>query len=231
MCGRFTQRSKLADLARDFQARLAFADEPSVPRYNIAPTQVVPVVRQMSQAGGRELAMLWWGLIPSWAKDPKIGNQTINARGESVAEKPAFRAAFKRRRCLILADGYYEWQKLGKIKQPHFIHRADDAPFAFAGLWETWRGGAGKEDANAEALETCTIITTTANDLMRPLHDRMPVILYPRDYDLWLDPAVSDRERLDPLIAPHSGEDFVATPVSTYVNNARHEGAECLAKT
>ena len=224
MCGRFTQRQPLTKLAEDFQARLAFDDSAYRQQFNAAPTQSVPIVR-MADGNGRELKFVRWGLIPSWAKDMKIGNSTINARGESVAEKPAFRTAFKKRRCLVLADGFYEWQKGGKVKQPYFIHRRDDKPFAFAGLWEAWHGGPGKSE---EPLETCTIVTTTANDLMSPLHDRMPVILNQVDYGLWLDSEVSDRAKLEPLIAPYEGDEFVATPVSTFVNNVRNQGPECV---
>ncbi|MFO0898004.1 MAG: SOS response-associated peptidase [Pirellulales bacterium] len=162
MCGRFTLRQ----VPHEWVKQLALPI--FSPRYNIAPTQQVLAIRQ--REGIREAVELRWGLIPSWADDPKIGNRLINARAETVATKPAFRQAYKRRRCLILADGFYEWQKQGKTKQPYFIHRPDDQPFAFAGLWEWWKG-------NVLEIASCTIITTEANELMRPLHDRMPVIL------------------------------------------------------
>jgi putative SOS response-associated peptidase YedK len=155
------------------------------PRYNIAPTQSVPVVRSTA-VGGRELVELRWGLIPSWATDPAIGSRMINARSETAAAKPAFRAAMRDRRCLIPADGFYEWQKQGRHKQPIFIHRGDDAPFAFAGLWEHW------SDAQQQALETFTILTTAAKEQLRPLQERMPIILDPDDYAAWLDPALTD---------------------------------------
>ena len=142
-----------------------------------APTQQVLAVR--AEQGRRTAVLLRWGLVPSWAKDLKIGNATINARAESVATKPAFRSAFKTRRCLIVADGFYEWRKGGKTKQPYFIHRRDDEPFAFAGLWERW---------GADKLETCSIVTLPANEFMQPLHERMPAILQPSEYDTWLDP-------------------------------------------
>jgi len=179
-----------------------------------------------AEGTGRQLALARWGLIPSWAKDTKIGNQTINARRETVAEKPAFRSAFKKRRCLVVADGFYEWEKGAKVKQPYFIHRADDRPFAFAGLWESWHGP--EKDSEGTPLESCTIVTTTANDLMRPLHDRMPVILHPTDYDAWIDPGLADRERLESLIVPYEGDEFVTTPDSTFVNNVRNQGPDCV---
>ncbi len=227
MCGRYTLRTPAGLLVSRFQLPL-FADLD--PRFNIAPTQQVAAVRRASGGGERELAWLQWGLVPSWAKDPAIGSRMINARGETVAEKPSFRSAFKSRRCLILADGYYEWQKTGGQKQPYFIHFPDERPFAMAGLFEQWRGGPDPLDklGGAPPLETCTIITTGANDLTRPIHDRMPVILDPADYDIWLDPANSDRRRLEPLLRPLDSDELVATPVSQYVNNPRHEGTECV---
>jgi putative SOS response-associated peptidase YedK len=221
MCGRFTLRTPLSKLIEHFsiqtQLQLQLA-----PRYNVAPTQPVAAVRIPAPGQPRELALLQWGLIPSWAEDPSIGNRMINARSESVADKPSFRTAFKRRRCLIPADGYYEWQKQGAKKQPFLIHRPDDGPFAFAGLWEQWRGGDGS------AVESCTIITTDATDATRPIHNRMPVILDPSDYALWLDPDVQDRTRLEPLLVPLTSSQLIAEPVSTHVNNPRHEDAQCV---
>lgn len=219
MCGRFTVRARLNQIAADFRPTVT----PDLPlRYNIAPTQSVPVIRQVGN-GDRQLDLLHWGLIPSWADDPKIGNKMINARADGVATKPSFRSAFKQRRCLVVTDGFYEWQKVGSKKQPYFIHRPDDRPFAFAGLWEHWRRG-------ELAIDSCTIITTEANELMRPLHDRMPVILQPEDYDLWLDPAVQAREKLEPLLRP-AAEDFLeAYPVSTTVNKPINDAAECIQR-
>jgi putative SOS response-associated peptidase YedK len=185
----------------------------------------VAAVRRTADAPARELVMLRWGLIPSWAKDPKIGYRMINARAESVAEKPSFRTAFQRRRCLILADGYYEWQKTGTVKQPYFIHLRDDIPFALAGLWESWR------DENDQTLETCTIITTDASALTRRIHDRMPVILDDSDYDLWLDVTIRDRQRLEPLLHPYEDAQLIASPISTYVNNVKHDDAKCIETT
>jgi putative SOS response-associated peptidase YedK len=171
----------------------------------------------------RQLVLFKWGLVPSWAKDAKIGNSLINARAESVAEKPAFRAAFRRRRCLVVADGFYEWQRTGSKKQPYFIRLADDRPFAFAGLWEFWEG------PDHSALETCALITTGANELMEPIHDRMPVILAPDDYDRWLDPALQTPEQLQPLLRQFPSGAMVAYPVSTHVNSPRNEDPRCIA--
>ena len=162
MCGRFLLKSPLVELQRAF----GFAERPNLePRFNIAPTQTVPIVRRRDDGGGgRELALVRWGLVPAWAKEPAIGNKMINARAEGIAAKPAFRAAFRQRRCLVPADGFYEWRKLaGGRKQPMLIRRRDRAPFAFAGLWEVWRGPDGP-------LETCTIVTTAANALLAPIH-------------------------------------------------------------
>lgn len=192
------------------------------PRYNIAPTQQVPVVRVAPDSGEREMTLLRWGLIPSWAKDASIGNRLINARAETVASKPAFRAAFKRRRCLVPADGYYEWQKVGSKKQPYLIQRQDGAPFAFAGLWESWHAD------RPDAVETFTIITTDANEATTAIHDRMPVILDEEDYAMWLDPEFEGREALESLLRPYPGEALQLTPVSTYVNNPRHEDPRCI---
>jgi len=191
-------------------------------RFNIAPTQEVAAVRQ-AQGQPRRLDNLRWGLIPFWAKDTKIGARMINARGETVAEKPAFRSAFEKRRCLILSDGYFEWKKEGSKKQPFYIRMADDRPFAFAGLWEKWRG-----DGEAEPLETCTVITTTANDLTQPIHERMPVILGPNDYQPWLDRKNSKREQLEYLLQPYPSSEMKVERVSMHVNNVRNDDPQCL---
>lgn len=221
MCGRFTLRAPASVVAEQFGVLDA---EALRPRYNIAPTQPVAVIRHPSENVGtpRQLVMLRWGLVPSWATDPKIGNRLINARAETVAEKPAFRAALRRRRCLVAADGFYEWRRAGATKQPYFIHLADDRPFAFAGLWERWEG------PDHTVLETCAVITTEANELMASIHDRMPVILSPDDYALWLDPAIQSPERLQPLLRPYPSEAMAAHPVSTHVNNPRHDDPRCV---
>jgi putative SOS response-associated peptidase YedK len=192
------------------------------PRYNIAPTQLIAAVREGAD-GCRRLGMLRWGLIPSWAKDPSIGARMINARAETIAEKPAFRAAFRRQRCLVLADGYYEWKKAGKKKLPYHIRMRDESPFAFAGLWDRWSPG-----GDGEFVESCSLITTGANAATCDIHDRMPVILPPEAYSLWLNPKVNDAAALTPLLCGYDPEEMIAVPVSTYVNNARNEGQECL---
>ena len=171
----------------------------------------------------RHLAMLRWGLVPTWADDPAIGNRMINARSETVATKPSFRAAFRRRRCLIPADGLIEWQKQGDRKQPYLIGVGDGDLFAFAGLWEEWeRGG--------EVIESCSILTTEANELMRPLHERMPVIIRPADYDLWLDPQVQEGSKVQPLLKPYPETEMFAYPVDPWVNNVRHNDSRCVER-
>ncbi len=221
MCGRFTLRAPASVVAEQFGL---FDTAPLSPRYNIAPSQTVAAVRRATESvePARQLVLLQWGLVPSWAKDAKVGNRLINARAETVAEKPAFRAALRRRRCLVVADGFYEWQRTGGKKQPYFIRLADDRPFAFAGLWERWEG------PDHAALETCTLITTEANELMAPIHDRMPVILSPDDYDRWLDPAIQKPEHLQPLLRPYPSDAMVAYPVTTHVNNPKNEDPRCI---
>jgi putative SOS response-associated peptidase YedK len=221
MCGRYTLRTSdkvLADL-------FGLPEQPSLqPRYNIAPTQPVPIIRILRtnpHTKQRELVSLRWGLVPSWAEDPAIGNRMINARAESVASKPSFSGAFKYRRCLVPADGFYEWKKEGSRKQPVYIRRKDGQPFAFAGLWEEW-------EREGEVIESCAIITTEANDLMAEYHDRMPVILNPKDYDLWLDPDVQDPTLLEPLLRPCPSDELEVYPVSRLVNDPRHEDPKCV---
>jgi len=217
MCGRFTQAAPDDQIAELFD----LPSKPTlVPRYNIAPTQGVAAVRS-APAGERELVVLHWGLIPSWAKDSSVGSRMINARAETLAEKPAFRAALRSRRCLIVADGFYEWQKLGARKQPYFIGLRDGGPFGFAGLWERWSGEGG------EAVESCTIVTTSANETIAPIHDRMPVILERGDHAAWLDPAVGDPGRLLPLLRPLDPAAVRAFPVSLLVNNPANDVAAC----
>jgi putative SOS response-associated peptidase YedK len=191
------------------------------PRYNIAPTQQVPVVR-LDKEGARRLSLVKWGLVPSWAKDPSIGNRQINARAETVSERPAFRDAFARRRCLVPADGFYEWHTTGAGKQPIFIHRADDRPFCFAGLWERWHD----PDSDAD-MDSMTIITTTPNRLMAPIHNRMPVILGQGAYDPWLN-RDTPPQRLGELLVPAPDDGWLAQAVSTHVNNPRNDDAECV---
>ncbi len=218
MCGRFTRTTPVRVLATLFD----FTETPDLaPRYNIAPTQAIAVVRNAADQPGRELALLRWGLVPGWADDPKISYSLINARAETAATKPAFRAAFKSRRCLILADGFYEWQKTGKHKQPYCIRRKDGKPFAFAGLWESWHPG------GEDAVESATILTTEANATMKSIHERMPVILSGADYPRWLDPK-TPRDDLQSLLVPYPLEELSAFPVSTWVNDPKHDDPKCL---
>ncbi|MEW6494911.1 MAG: SOS response-associated peptidase [Cyanobacteriota bacterium] len=221
MCGRFSQRQSAEAIAQAFQI---VEVPPLTPRYNIAPTQPVATVVRTPKHEGRQFKMLHWGLIPSWAKDPKIGSKLINARAETVAEKPAFRSAFRQRRCLVVADGFYEWQQQEnkKQKQPYYFRLKEESPFAFAGLWERW------EDTNGEEIESCTFLTTEANELMGPIHNRMPVILDPKDYELWLDPEVKKPELLQPLLRPYPPEEMTAYPVSKLVNKPTNDSADCI---
>lgn len=225
MCGRYTLSDPgdmLTQLGVDVPEDLGFR-----PRYNIAPTQAVAAVRNAPESnapenGHRELWLLHWGLIPPWAKDHTIGNKMINARSETVAEKPSFRHAFRRRRCLIMADGFYEWVKMDGGKQPHHIHLTDHRPFMFAGLWEHWTKG------EAGPIESCTILTTEANEKIAPLHHRMPVILPQDTWDLWLDPSVEDPAALQPLLKPYPDEEIEYQAVSRLVNSPRNDVPECL---
>ena len=225
MCGRYALTSNPELLARLFGLTGVFRWKR---RYNIAPTQPAPVVRAGSDnADERRVDALHWGLIPSWAKDPAIGNRMINARSEAAAEKPAFRAAMRKRRCLVPADAFYEWQKTKDGKQPYCIRMTDEAPFAMAGLWEWWRDRNAGEDE--EAIESFTILTTTPNALMRELHDRMPVIIEPEHYARWLDPDVQDPEKLADLLKPPAADLMTAHPVSRRVNSPRNDDAQCIA--
>lgn len=219
MCGRFAQRTPPKRLAKEFQV----AEMPPIEaRYNIAPTQDILAVRASDD--GREITFLRWGLIPSWAKDTSAGARLINARSETVEEKPSFRQAFKQRRCIIPADGFYEWQRTGDKKQPFFFRMCDESPFGFAGLWERWEGEAG------EAVNSCAILTTEANEVLRPMHDRMPVILHPEEYSLWLEGDARGRESLVELLRPYPAEEMVGYPVSPLVNNPRSRGPELIAE-
>jgi putative SOS response-associated peptidase YedK len=221
MCGRFTLTTSVRDLATLFDA--LEVDLPAVePHYNIPPSAQVLAVRQLADHERRQLVPLHWGLIPKWAKDPAIGNRLINARSESAADKPSFRDAVRRRRCLVLADGFFEWQKQGGKKEPYFLRLPDGRPFAFAGLWERWHGPEDK------TIESCTILTTAANDLVRPIHDRMPVILESEAYPCWLDPGLNDPAKVQPWLRPLPADRMIAYPVSRLVNNPRHDDARCL---
>jgi putative SOS response-associated peptidase YedK len=214
MCGRFAFYSPAEATAALFGVKHA---DPVKARYNIAPTQFVAAVRR-NDSDQAELTMLRWGLIPFWAKDPSIGNRMINARAETVAEKPSFRNAYRQRRCLVLSDGFYEWRKEGDVKVPYFISLANGNPFAFAGLWENWQS---KE--SGESLQTTTIVTTAANEFLAQLHNRMPVVLEAETAARWLD---GDMELLDEIAA--DGPSFRAWPVDRKVNNARNESPDLI---
>lgn len=217
MCGRYTLTAELGELeARfDFQS----PDVPYTPSYNIAPSQSVLAVLDN---GAYRAEYLRWGLVPSWAKDPSIGARMINARAETLADKPSFRQALRKRRCLILADGFYEWQRRGKTKQPMYISLQEHRSFAFAGLWEVWRDAAGTP------MYTCTIVTTTANPLLQPIHDRMPVILDPSAEAVWLDSGVTTPQELLPLLQPYKAAAMQAYAVSTEVNVPGNNAPSCI---
>jgi putative SOS response-associated peptidase YedK len=215
MCGRYELHTHPAAIALAFGLKSSPALKP---HYNIAPMQPVPIVRQNSQ-GERVLNEMRWGLVPRWAKDPSIGAKLINARGEGIAEKPAFKMAFERRRCLMPADGFYEWKVVKGGKQPYLVASKDGAPLGMAGLYERWLAPDG------EVLDTCTVITTDANDLLRDVHDRMPVIIAPEDYARWLDrsnAAVTD------LIAPYPSDAIRIHPISTRVNAVKNDDPALL---
>ena len=216
MCNRFTTRIPQAVLDHQFGVEAGL----QLPlRYNVAPTTQIPVIRQTGER--RELAMLKWGLVPAWSNEPKVKYSTFNAQSEEAATKPAFRSAMKSRRCLILADGWYEWEEVNKKKVPHYFQLSDQPVFAFAGLWERWN--------KAEpALESCTILTTRANEALEPYHDRMPVILSPNDYSAWLDPANNDCEALRYLFDPYPASEIIDRPANPYVNKSGNEGPQCL---
>jgi len=224
MCGRYVLTTPGEVLAQIFEVPLAAALTAVgkiVPRYNIAPSQRVPIVRRTAE-GPRELALATWGLVPHWAKDPAIGSRMINARAETAAEKPSFRDALRRRRCLIPADGFYEWKKLGKGKQPWFLRMRDGRPFAFAGLWSQWRNPDG-----GATLDSCAILTTTPNDLVATLHDRMPVILSPAYQARWLD-AEANVSTFTELFAPFPAEQMEALAVNRRVNSPTHDAPDNL---
>ena len=218
MCGRYTLTMPIDSMRELF----GFDARPNLaPRYNVAPGQDVPAVR-LSERGQRELVGFNWGLVPSWAKDPAAVNRMINARGETIGDKPSFRAAFQRRRCLIPANGFFEWKSIGKgVKQPYYIRLVQGEPFAFAGIWERWEGGDG------DVFETCAIVTTDANDQLRPIHHRMPVILPPADYQTWL---AGESKQLVPLMTSFNGE-METWPVSTLVNKVQNDGPELLERS
>jgi putative SOS response-associated peptidase YedK len=250
MCGRYASARKRIELLEEFDVQRDRTTQPLAPDYNVAPTK--PVYAVLTRAGRgedpeeqepvrRELRVVRWGLVPSWAKDISIGSRLINARAETVTEKPAFRRAFARRRCLLPADGYYEWQVLDgppggenadrpgkKAKQPYFIHRADGGPLAFAGLYELWRDKAVPDGDPDAWLWTATVITTSAPDELGRIHDRMPMVIAPESWADWLDPANTDVADLPALLAPAAARELTSYPVSTEVNSVRHNGPELI---
>jgi len=219
MCGRFTLTANPADVQDTF-SNFNFTTQ-FAPRFNIAPSQPILAIPNDDKLTADFFV---WGLIPMWAKDPSIGNRLINARGETLAEKPSFRGSYRHKRCLILADGFYEWKSTAgkKTKTPYFIHMQNRKPFAFAGLWDHW------ESPDGSSIKTCTIITTSPNELMESIHDRMPVIVHPRDYGKWLDPAPQTPETLGPIIKPYPAEAMSAYPVSTSVNSTTNDAPELV---
>ena len=220
MCGRYVLKRKDLEALME---QLGVKDiREFVSRYNIAPSTLIPAIRWSSGDGHREAVGLQWGLVPAWSKDAKSGARLANARSESIATKPAFRDAVRKRRCVVPASGFYEWQTTGRLKQPWFFQLRDESPFVFAGLWERWHSADGVK------LETCSLITTTPNGIVRPLHDRMPVILRGTSIDRWLDRTIADPAQLAPLLAPLPDEDLKSTPVSDRVNSVRNDGPECL---
>ncbi len=217
MCGRYT----LQELNAFLQIFAVETELDWEPRFNIAPSQSVAVIRNSVDTGMRELAMLRWGLVPSWADDIRIGNRLINARAETIDEKSSFKNALKSRRCVVLADGYYEWKKNGKRKQPYFIRMADERPFVFAGLWERW-------SKSQTTIESCTIITTTPNEVTAEIHDRMPVVLSNSSATTWLDAKAEDTFDLKSLLVPYTESEMVAIPVGSAVNSPLHDSPDCI---
>lgn len=223
MCGRYRLTAYEKWLSDYFN--LDPADVDWAARWNVAPTDEVATIGQSRREPKRKFARMRWGLVPSWAKDISIGTSAINAVRETAAEKPMFRDALSKRRCLIPADGFYEWKQISsKKKQPYSIEMTDGGLFAFAGLWETWKDPAGK------VIHSCTILTTEANALLKPMHHRMPVILSPDDYDLWLDPGITDPAKVADLLKPFDARKMKVHPVSSFVNKAGNEGPECAAE-
>jgi putative SOS response-associated peptidase YedK len=221
MCGRYRLSRRKQIIAEHFDA--ATGHEGWTPRYNIAPTQPVPIIRQHPKEPRRELSLVRWGLIPAWSKDASSAAKMINARSETTATLPAFRDALKSRRCIVPADGFYEWRKAGKTKQPYCFEVRDGELFGFAGLWERWKDPAGNW------VKSCTILTTTPNAVTATVHDRMPVILDPDSYDLWLDPGFNDVAAASEMLRPFDAAAMRAYPVSARVSSVTHDDAECSA--
>jgi putative SOS response-associated peptidase YedK len=224
MCGRYALTSPAQAIAETFGVVGDLGELDATPRYNVAPGQDVWVVRAEGEAAERRLARVRWGLAPAWAEKAPPAATMINARAETAAEKPAFRLPYRRRRCIVPADGFYEWRRWSSGSQPFLIGLREGGPFAMAGLWDRWRGPDGAR------LESCTILTTSPNDLVGALHDRMPVILAPDDFDLWLDPRVEDVAKLVKVLGTMPSERMRAHPVSPRVNDPRNDDADCLTE-
>ena len=222
MCGRF-RLSRRKQIVEEYFDTAISSEEDWSPRYNIAPTQPVAVIRQNPKEPVRKLSLMRWGLIPSWAKDPFAAASMINARSETASTKPAFRDALKSRRCLIPADGFYEWARTGKAKQPYCFEVNEGELFAFAGLWDRWK------DAGGKSVETCSILTTTPNAVTSPVHDRMPVILDPDAYDVWLDPGMRNAAAVSELLKPFDARLMRSYPVSTRINSVINDDEACSA--
>lgn len=220
MCGRFTLKTDAAEVAEVFRL-----EEPPAlaPRYNIAPTQAIAAVRRAPDGPARALDFLHWGLVPAWAGDPAVGSRMINARCETVFEKPAFRDAVRLRRCLVPADGFFEWQSTSPARQPFWIRMKDGRLFALAAIWERW------EPRTGPPIQSCAVLTTPANELVAPLHDRMPAIVAPSDFELWLDPDVREPERISAILQPFPAAAMVSSAVSARVNDVRNDDPRCLA--
>ena len=220
MCGRFTLHHSTEQVAERFTVQQVLF--PLEARYNIAPAQAVPVVANSPTAGVRWMEAMKWGLVPFWAKNPEIGNRLINARAETIAEKPSYKQALKRRRCIVPGDGFYEWKAESGARIPHHIRRRDGELFGFAGLWEEW------EAPDGSPLRTCAIITVAPNELMAPIHNRMPAILRSEDEAAWLDPEFQNTDAIVALLQAYPAENMQAYPVSRYVNAPQNDDESCL---
>ena len=218
MCGRFTLHTPESQIREAFNLEHT---EPLglKPRYNIAPSQEIPIIRDTDT--GQEMVMARWGLVPHWSKESKSKYSTINARIESITEKPTYRSSFQRKRCLIPADGFYEWKQVNGNKVPHHIRMRDGSVFAFAGLWDRWEG-------NDDSIESCTIIVMPSNEVMKPIHERMPAIIAPAHYDLWLDTRITDKEEIMQYLTSALSSQLTAYPVSTWVNVPKHDDERCI---
>lgn len=221
MCGRFVSKAKKEEIENEFEVEIG-DDSLIVPRYNIAPTQLIAAITELENT--REILLFKWGLVPKWAKDESMSSKLINARAETLREKPSFRDAFRSRRCIIPTSGFYEWQKTEKgAKQPFYFYLKEKEVFGFAGLWEEWLN---KE--TGELTETCTIITTESNDVLKPVHERMPVILKTDFYEQWLNPKIKDTDKLQNLLVPYPADEMASHPVSRAVNSPTENSPELI---